>query len=158
MGLIIGPTPWWQEELVARTPEGEALPDGSRIICKAGGTAWIVAPACTQVGGQSWNGTTDTLVGDQCCVSSWATVCSQLISCCFNPDDWFVPSISQIQNPGWVCRTKWDSYANDCYWSSTEISATNANGILFGGAGIVRDISKTAASYISVRVFRCVTY
>ena len=157
MGLIIGPTPWWQEELVERTPEGEALPDGSRIICKAGGTAWIVAPACTQVVCQTWNGTTNTLVGNQPNISSWATLCSRLLSRGFNPDDWFVPSISQLQNPGYVCRTKWDSFCTGCYWSSTEINATNAIAILFS-SDIVRDISKTSTSVISVRVFRCVNY
>jgi hypothetical protein len=45
MGLLIGPTPWWQANIVSACPVGTALPDGSRIICKAGGTAWIVAPA-----------------------------------------------------------------------------------------------------------------
>jgi hypothetical protein len=154
MGLIIGPTPWWQSELVEETSEGGALPDGSRIICKAGGVAWIVAPACTEVV-STWNGTTDTLVGDQCCVSSWATLCSQLISCGFNPDDWFVPSYTQLQNPGYVCRTKWDSFSAAFYWPSTEIDATSAclvsytNGSPNGGI-------KTSCRY--VRAFRCVTY
>ena len=49
MGLLIGPTPWWQANLVSASPVGTTLPDGSRIICKAGGTAWIVAPNTTQV-------------------------------------------------------------------------------------------------------------
>jgi len=154
MGLIIGPTPWWQEELVARTPEGEALPDGSRIICKAGGTAWIVAPACTQVS-STWNGTTDTLVGDQCCVSSWATLCSQLISCCFNPDDWFVPSCSQLQNPGYVCRTNWDSFSTTGYWSSTEFNATTAYVVSYSN-GLAGSLNKSCTR--CVRAFRCVTY
>lgn len=154
MGLIIGPTPWWQSELVAELPEGAALPDGSRIICKEGGTAWIVAPACTQVG-SAWNGSTTTQVGDQCCVSSWATLCSRLISCCFNPSDWFVPSCAQLQNPGYVCRTNWDSFSASYYWSSTEINATCAYDVRYtnGGAGI-----RTKTIAISVRAFRCVTY
>jgi len=157
MGLIIGPTPWWQEELVERTPEGEALPDGSRIICKAGGTAWIVAPACTQVS-STWNGTTDTLVGDQCCVSSWATLCSRLISCCFNPSDWFVPSASQLQNPGYVCRTNWDSFSSTSpYWSSTENSAPCAFCVSFCFNGCTDGFGlKTFTN--CVRAFRCVTY
>jgi hypothetical protein len=44
MGILIGPTPWWQQNVIAVSPVGTTLPDGSRIICKAGGTAWIVAP------------------------------------------------------------------------------------------------------------------
>ena len=154
MGLIIGPTPWWQSELVEETLEGFALPDGSRIICKAGGTAWIVAPACTQVS-STWNGSTDTLVGDQCCVSSWATLCSQLISCGFNPDDWFVPSCAQLQNPGYVCRTNWDSFTTNCYWSSTEVNATNAVSLNYVN-NIYNFASKAGSN--CVRAMRCVNY
>jgi hypothetical protein len=154
MGLIIGPTPWWQSDLVAETPESGALPDGSRIICKAGGTAWIVAPACTQVG-QTWNGNTNTLVGNQCCLSSWATLCSKMISCGFNPDDWFIPSISQLQNPGYVCRTNWDSFSARRYWSSTEFSNTCAcNQPFVDGCSIA--YCKVLSQ--CVRAFRCVTY
>jgi len=155
MGLIIGPTPWWQSEIVAETPEGCALPDGSRIICKNGGVAWIVAPSCTEVG-QTWNGSTNTLVGDQCCVSSWATLCSRLISCGFNPCDWFVPSLSQLENPGYVCRTNWDSYNNCIYWSSTEINATCVEYIDFNNGGSFNSCSKSC--FFRVRAFRCVTY
>jgi hypothetical protein len=154
MGLIIGPTPWWQSELVEETPEGGVLPDGSRIICKAGGAAWIVAPACTQVG-STWNGTTDTQVGDQCCVSSWATLCTRLISCGFNPCDWFVPSSAQLQNPGYVCRTNWDTFTATAYWSSTEISATNAFNQRFNDGAI---FSRSKTDSLLVRPFRCVTY
>jgi len=154
MGSIIGPTPWWQANLVSACPEGTFLPDGSTIICKSGGTAWIVAPSSTQVS-SSWNGTTDTLVGDKCCVSSWATLCSQLISCGFNPDDWFVPSLSQLQNPGYVCRTNWDSFSATCYWSSTECNPTCAYDVCYtsGSTGFV---NKTCSC--CVRAFRCVTY
>jgi len=122
MGLIIGPTPWWQANIVSVCPEGTYLPDGSRIICKSGGTAWIIAPACTQVG-STWNGTTNTQVGNKCCVCDWSSLCSRLISCGFNPCDWFVPSASQLQNPGFNCRATWDSFSPANYWSSTECNA-----------------------------------
>ena len=91
MGILIGPTPWWQQNVITACPVGTILPDGSAIICKAGGTAWIVAPANTQVS-SSWNGTTNTQVGTKCCVCSWSTLQTQLISCGFNPSDWFVPT------------------------------------------------------------------
>ena len=155
MGLIIGPTPWWQSELVEEIPEGGTLPDGSRIICKAGGTAWIVAPSCTEVS-STWNGTTSTLVGDQCCVSSWATLCTRLISCGFNPYDWFVPCRQLLQNPGFVCRTNWDSFSTSAnYWSSTEVDATVACLVRYNG-GFACNCNK--ASTCCVRAFRCVTY
>ena len=73
MGLIVGPTPWWQSSLIAQCPAGTTLLDGSRIICKAGGTAWIVAPASTQVG-STWAGGqyNSTAVGDKCCICEWS--------------------------------------------------------------------------------------
>lgn len=154
MGLLIGPTPWWQANIVAACPVGTTLPDGSRIICKAGGTAWIVAPASTQVS-STWNGTTTELVGNKCCVCDWPTLCSRMISCGFNPSDWFVPSISQLNNPGYVCITQWDSFASANYWSSTEINATGACNQGFNN-GIITNLTKT--STLCVRAFRCVNY
>jgi hypothetical protein len=89
-------------------------------------------------------------------------LCSIMISCGFNPSDWFVPSISQLQNPGYVCRSRWDSYINTPgfqYWSSTEVSSTNAytmdstSGTCTGGStGQIKSVNAT------IRAFRCVTY
>jgi hypothetical protein len=155
MGLIVGPTPWWQSSLIAQCPAGTILLDGSRIICKAGGTAWIVAPSCTQVS-STWAGGqyNSTLVGDKCCICEWSGLETQLINCGFNPCDWFVPSYTQLQNPGYVCRTNWDSFSPG-YWSSTEISATTAYNLCYI-VGAPYCYSK-ACSYC-VRAFRCVTY
>ena len=160
MGVTIGPADWW-----ARTPEalralaiscpvGTTLPDGSRIICKAGGTAWIVAPSCTEVG-QTWNRTTTNLVGNKPCVVDWPTLYDRMISCGFNPSDWFVPSSAQLNNPGYVCRTQWDTFASTIYWSSTEVSSTDACLQGFNNGGIDSG-SKTTTRCI--RAFRCVTY
>jgi hypothetical protein len=155
MGMIIGPTPWWQLSLISTCPVGTTLPDGSRIICKEGGTAWIVAPNCTQVS-QTWNGTTTLLVGNKPCVSDWATLNTQLLNCGFNPADWFVPSSAQLFNPGYTCRTKWDTFSSATfYWSSTESSAATACNVDFGN-GNTRGCSKADAW--CVRAFRCVTY
>ena len=156
MGLIIGPTPWWQASLVAQCPVGTTLIDGSRIICKAGGTAWIVAPNCTQVS-SSWAGGqyNSTQVGDKCCICEWPGLNTQLINCGFNPCDWFVPNISQLNNPGYVCRAQWDAFASINYWSSTEVSSANACFLGFNN-GIPSSISKTCT--FCVRAFRCVTY
>jgi len=156
MGLSVGPTPWWQNNLIHRCPAGTTLLDGSRIICKAGGTAWIVAPACTQVS-SSWAGGqyNTTEVDDKCCICEWSCLEKQLIKCGFNPCDWFVPSYTQLQNPGYACRTNWDSFSAAGYWSSTEINATDAYTVLYtnGGAG-----STSKAFARCVRAFRCVTY
>jgi hypothetical protein len=155
MGMIIGPTPWWQLSLISTCPTGTTLPDGSRIICKAGGTAWIVAPNCTQVGA-TWNGTTTLLVGNKCCICDWATLNTQLLNCGFNPCDWFVPSIAQLINPGYCCRTQWDTFSSAGYWSSTEYSATGAYDVCFNNGNMFALFSKSSVG--AVRAFRCVTY
>jgi hypothetical protein len=156
MGLIIGPTPWWQSNLVSACPVGTTLPDGSKIICKAGGTAWIVAPNCVQVGSQ-WAGGqyNSTQVGDKCCICEWPGLNTRLLECGFNPCDWFVPSRDQLNNPGYVCRTQWDTFASTRYWSSTEFSVSNACVQNFTNGSIY---TRTKASTYCVRPFRCVTY
>ena len=157
MGLIIGPTSWWQLNLIPACPAGTTLLDGSRIICKSSGIAWIVAPSCTQVG-SSWNGTTSLLVGNKCCVCDWSTLQTQLITCGFNPCDWFVPSLSQLQNPGYVCRTQWDTFNTTIYWTSTESNATHACVMCFDFRyGCAIPFGKGACTNC-VRAFRCVTY
>ena len=156
MGLIIGPTPWWQSNLIAACPAGTTLLDGSRIISKAGGTAYIVAPACTQVGAQ-WAGGqyNSTLVGDKCCICEWPGLNTLLIQCGFNPCDWCVPSRSDLFTFGYNCRTNWDTFAATSYWSSTESSSTNSCTVGFS-IGDQGTPSKT--STICVRAFRRVTY
>jgi hypothetical protein len=160
MGVTAGPADWWVassealQSLITSCPEGTVLPDRSAIICKSGGTAWIVAPDSTQVGAL-WNGNTNVKDGDKCCVCDWSSLCSALVSAGFNPGDWFVPSLSQLQNPGYVCRTNWDSFSSTRYWSSTEFDATCVRIVNFtaGGAAIC---IKTCSS--CVRVMRCVNY
>jgi len=159
MGITIGPVDWWvatpqgYSGLIAGCPVGTSLPDGSKIICKAGGTAWIVAPNCTQVG-QTWNNSTTTCVGNKCCVCDWPTLCTRMISCGFTPGDWFVPSYAQLQNPGFVCRTQWDTFTATAYWSSTESNATSAFCLLFDGGFAFTQKEGVR----QVRAMRCVTY
>jgi len=156
MGLIISPTPWWQLNLIPACPAGTTLLDGSRLICKSGGTAWIVAPSCTQVI-QTWNNTTNTQVGDKPCVCDWPTLNTCLITSGFNPCDWFIPTIAQLQNPGYVCRTQWDTFSPCCYWSSTEFNATRAWMLCNNNGSGCPNMGKNYVS-IPVRAFRCVTY
>jgi hypothetical protein len=154
MGLIIGPTPWWQANLVSACPAGTTLPDGSRIISKAGGTAYIVAPSCTEVG-QTWNNSTDTLVGNKPLACDWPTLCTRLIQCGFNYCDWCVPSSSVLLTFGYACRTNWDTFSSTIYWTSTENNSTSANIVNFitGGPG-----SNSKTGTFCVRAFRTVTY
>ena len=115
--------------------------EGGYLICCAGSTYWIVAPNTSEVS-RNWYARND------------ANTTAQSVSGCTG---WFVPTLGQLQNPGYACRTYWDSYAS-IYWSSTErntnyawpVSMSNGGGV-YGSSGL-----KTSAN--CVRAFRCVTY
>jgi len=170
MGVTAGPADWWIaspeaiDSLAISCPEATTLPDGSRIICKAGGKAWIVAPETTQVGevwgnytacGNIDNGLAGESVRSDITSENFPVLYTKLISCGFNPTDWFVPCYQLLQNPGYVCRTNWDSFTATCYWSSTEINAACACDVCYtsGTTGFVNK-----ACVCIVRAFRCVTY
>ena len=163
MGVTAGPADWWVATpqsfsgLITSCPAGTILPDGSALICKAGGTAWIVAPFCTEVI-STWSSSVNSVVGERCCVCDWSTLCSRLISCGFNPTDWFVPSKTQLQNPGSVCRSRWDFCRGSgyCYWSSTELNGLQACTVRLNDAYAGRQTKSTTGPY--VRAMRCVTY
>ena len=164
MAVVAGPTEWWYNSdryyacFAKFNPVGSATYDGSRLICKSGGTGWFVAPSSTQVTGQ-WAGGqyNSTSVGDKRCISEWSSLEAALEGATRRIDStkWFVPSISQLNNPGYVCRTNWDSFAVLPYWSSTQVSSTSAGAQNFAD-GIVFTSSKTLS--FRFRAFRCVTY
>jgi hypothetical protein len=171
MTLYFGPTFWWFINgadspddkhycaIAACCPVGTATRDGARLICKAGGIGWFVAPSSTQVL-SSWAGGqyNSTAVGDKCCISEWSTLETALTNAGFTPTDWFVPSGGaggQLNNPGYVCRTNWDSFDAVNYWSSTEGNATAACRQDFT-LGNITNSGKTNSN--RVRAFRCVTY
>jgi transposase InsO family protein len=120
--------------------------NGSRLICKSAGVGWIVAPSTTEVA-RNWYCRNDAVLEAQRLTQ---TCCTQ----------WFVPTVSQLQNPGHCCRTFWDSFSCVFYWSSTEncsFSSTYGCGVNFsGGAGAASPTNKN--STCRVRAFRCVTY
>jgi hypothetical protein len=137
---------------------GATLIDGSKLICKAGGTAWFVAPESTQIGSAWANGQYNfSQLGDKCCISEWGTLGSLLSSTIFNyvATEWFVPSRDQLANPGYLCRTNWDSFCSVNYWSSFEISPNNAGRVCFAN-GTAGYNSKTTSN--CVRAFKCVMY
>ena len=159
--MVIGATSWWQANLVSTLPVGSALPDGSRITCKAGGTAWIVAPSTTQVSSNWGNVTCCGCIsnpgGILCSITTtnWVTLHNCLITRGFNPSDWFVPNLSQLQTAGYACRFFWDSVCCAIYWSSTEDTATGGCTVLFGSGTTG---TRNKANSYCVRPFRCVTY
>jgi len=114
---------------------------GGRLICQSGGVQWIVAPSASEVS-RTWYLRDD------------ANTRAQQVSGCTG---WFVPTREQLQNPGYTCRTFWDSFsaAPAFYWSSTEGNATAAYrvSVSFGNPQAV-----TKPFVHCVRAFRCVTY
>ena len=158
MAVVAGPTQWWYNSdryyacFAKCNDEGSETYDGSRLICKAGGVAWFVAPSSTQVISQ-WAGGqyNSTQVGDKCCISEWSGLETALTNAGFTPTDWFVPSITQLNNPGYVCRDNWDSFDAANYWSSTEVSSTNACKQNFNN-GNINSNNKTNSN--RVRAFR----
>jgi hypothetical protein len=113
----------------------------SRLICKSAGVGWIVAPSITQVS-RTWYCRDDALLEAQLFTQ---TCCTQ----------WFVPTVTQLQNPGYCCRTFWDSFSSAFYWSSTERNAAYGCAVCFANgsvSGLQKDTTRC------VRAFRCVTY
>ena len=119
---------------------GDVLEDGSIVLQKSNGLALLVSPASTEV------------------VCSWSKefpeVFEKLRSQGFNSSQWFIPTQEQLnlayENPE-VRR----NFSSACYWSSTDLSATNACGQGFG-IGFIATYSKTNS--FRVRAFRCVSY
>ena len=112
---------------------------GGRVICKSNGIGWIVAPNTSEVS-RTWYLRNDAI--------DTAYVCTSI-------SGWFVPTSSQLQNPGYTCRTFWDSFSIANYWSSTEVNGTAACGVsVSNGNASILNKSNTYC----LRAFRCVTY
>ena len=117
--------------------------EGGFLICCASSVYWIVSPSSAEVS-RVWNSRTDS-----------NTLAQQVSGC----TGWFIPSVTQLQNPGYCCRTYWDSIGFTNYWSDTSVNAQNACGVSF-----VTGAADNAGGYGNinfargVRSFRCVTY
>jgi hypothetical protein len=117
--------------------------EGGFLICKASPLRWVVSPYSAEVT-RSWHSRND------------ANTTAQSVSGCTG---WFVPTLTQLQNPGYCCRSFWGPspcYSSTRYWSSTDSNAHFASSVNFtsgsGGSGFNK-----AVTYC-VRAFRCVTY
>lgn len=161
-------------------PVGTGLPDGSSIICKAGGRAWFVAPKaseiiCTRIGDPSCCFT--------CCCGYGAAI-NRAVQVT-GVTGWFIPTLAQIINPGYCCRVNWTTtlagitstsdyntccvcdpglgvYAASAYVGEACVAnfraPTNYCGINFSdGSQAGYDITDSV-NYVFMRTFRCVTY
>jgi len=133
--ITLGKTCW---KLNDYSLGGAAL--GGYLICRSGGVGWVVAPSTTEVS-RSWYSRDD------------AVTTAEANAAC---GDWFVPTCGQLQNPGWVCNTYWDSFSSDCFWSSTEHGGSFLAWTVRFTDGYTSGRNK--ANACCVRAFRCVTY
>jgi hypothetical protein len=116
--------------------------EGGYLICKAGGTNWIVSPYSAEVG-RDWYSRND------------ANTRAQQVTGCTG---WFVPSIGQLQNPGYCCRTFWGPspcYSSSNYWSNTAITV-DTSCVLNFTSGVAGGLINPNGAY--VRAFRTVAY
>jgi hypothetical protein len=116
--------------------------EGGFLICKASPVRWIVSPYSAEVS-RTWYLRND------------ADTTAQSVSGCTG---WFVPTVSQLQNPGYSCRSFWGPspcYSSTNYWSSTERFVSGAWVVDFNLGGAT---SLTKSDTLCVRAFRCVTY
>jgi hypothetical protein len=114
--------------------------EGGFLICKASPLRWVVSPYSAEVT-RSW------VLRDD------ANTRAQAVSGCTG---WFVPTLTQIQNPGYCCRSFWGPspcYSLTSYWSSTEGTCR----VDFTSGSAYPRNPRGPATYC-VRAFRCVTY
>jgi hypothetical protein len=117
---------------------GDVLEDGCIVLQKSNGLALLVAPASTEV---------------YCYWSKeFPEVFKKLEEQGFNPSQFFIPTKEQLNL---AYQNIKNHFASTFYWSSTEITATNAC-IQYFGNGYIYSGSKARTN--CVRAFRCVTY
>ena len=117
--------------------------EGGRLICRSTSPSflrWVVSDRSAEVS-RTWDCRND------------ANTRAQQVSGCTG---WFVPTVSQLQNPGYCCRFSWPSASFDSHWSSTSFNASNAYLVSWSGGGI--SFPSLKAFERCVRSFRCVTY
>ena len=118
--------------------------EGGYLICCSFNNYWIVAPSSAEVC-RSWHSRND------------ANTRAQQVSGC---SGWFVPTCSQLKNPGYNCRTYWDSHDGaysgiNSYWSNTAATTSAAWGYDFTNNG---PSAYDRPYAFPVRAFRCVSY
>ena len=127
---------------VAGTSLGTSI-DGGFLICKNNGLGLIVSPCCAEVS-RSWYRRDDAVVQSGCCTAG--------------TQGWFVPTLSQLQNPGYSCRDFWGPspcFSSANYWSSTAHNFRYACRVCFANGTATQSIM---GNTYCVRAFRCVTY
>jgi len=121
--------------------------EGGCLICCSSNNYWIVGPKSSETIG-SWASRTGAV-----------SQANSVAAC----GDWFIPNISQLQNPGHACRAYWDDVINantpqgyyPVYWSNQE-STSNVACSVHMRLGHGSTFPKSRNFYS--RAFRCVSY
>ena len=117
---------------------------GGYLICCSSSNLWVIGPNSTEVL-RTWY-----CRGDAILTANANHACN----------DWFIPSLSQLQNPGYAQRTHWDknfAFGYVKYWSNTPHPASDTYACFqhlrhnYAGTGDKTDCC-------CVRAFRCVAY
>lgn len=138
----------WREHFSLETEQVRVCPLGSSVaggnlICKSAGTAWIVSPFSSEVVRDWYNR------GD-------SNTRAQQVSGCTG---WFVPSETQLQNPGYICRTYWGGFTvTTVYWSNIPSGGNAAISVSFSGNSAGRSYNTPRLCSGFVRSFRTVSY
>jgi len=128
----------YKEVTLETAVPGDVLEDGSIVVHKTDNMALLAAPVTTDV------------------LCKWSKEFSGVFEALkdqgFNPSQWFIPTKEQLQLAYKNCK---QYFTTSGYWSSTEVSSTNACSLLFFYGNISSD-SKSYSNY--VRAFRCVSF
>jgi len=153
MSVVVGRT---LEQFNQSHSLGESV--GGNVISKTGGIIWIVAPAATEVS-RIWDDRGDAITTASAYTAAYssASYASPIQNhpgavCC---GAWFIPTHTQLLNPGYTCRTNWDSYSNTYYWSESRYNTTSKRVVSFANGN---DSFTVCSATCCVRAFRCVTY
>lgn len=133
MSIVVGQSIW------QLTP-GASIIDGGTVICKSGGNVWILAPSSSEVTRQG---------------NAAGNAVTQAINVT-GKTGWFLPNLSQLQNPGYVCRDKWDSYNTNYYWTSSGGPFGSRIALNFANGGI-QCWGQQGSSFFA-RAFKKITY
>ena len=116
--------------------------EGGFLICKASPLRWVVSPRSAEVS-RTWYNRNNA---------------NTLAQSCSGCTGWFVPTSSQLQNPGYCCRSFWGPspcYSSTGYWSSSCHNSYSGCYMRFhDGVATIR----AKIHSLCVRAFRCVTY
>jgi hypothetical protein len=127
----------YKEITIENSKVGDVLDDGCVVVDKQGSMALLAAPATTEVR-CSWS-------------KEFSEVFDSLKSQGFNPSQWFIPSIEQLQ----LAKECGQHFTSGFYWSSAEFNSLIACSLSFDN-GFIGSSYKSFNLY--VRAFRWVSF